>query len=493
MTINRCLDYTKANRGLRLVPKYETIDLNEATDTPIRIINTFQTNFAIRLEPWSENNGICSHIITDRGWFIENMLCLLSNAVKYSSKGNVDVRLLLTDTLQLGGDEPQTKRNSSPLTLREKEGAPRQFLRVEVQDTGIGLSDEAMQSLFNPFKQAQRLAGGTGLGLFSLAKRMEAISGSYGVSRRPDGQAGSLFWFSIPYRPDDLMSAMEDGKPLMEEDEEEGQEQDRFSVQAPLATAGRSDSSRLSREGSMRLSKAHSMESLSMRSNDSTGTNGVETGTPGTITPTGAGAGADGGSVNVSILPLNILVVDDAPSIQKMTKMLLTKKGHKVTQAVNGAEGLEMMLDNRYTSSSSASSSTAAPPDATAGGEEAIPGLGSPVFDVVLMDLQMPIMDGPEAIRRLRAAERNYAVENGITSGKSADVDLELGGGGGGEGSLKRAGVANENRQFIIALSANSDHDTMQAALEAGADLFISKPFSYVTFVEACNQNLRRR
>ena len=45
---------------------------------------------------------------------------------------------------------------------------------------------------------------GTGLGLFSLAKRVEALGGHYGVRNRPDGVQGSIFWFAIPYKPDHL-------------------------------------------------------------------------------------------------------------------------------------------------------------------------------------------------------------------------------------------------------------------------------------------------
>ncbi len=56
--------------------------------------------------------------------------------------------------------------------------------------------------LFSPFKQAQRFAGGTGLGLFSLARRVEALKGAYGVKKRRDEKQGALFWFTIPYRPD---------------------------------------------------------------------------------------------------------------------------------------------------------------------------------------------------------------------------------------------------------------------------------------------------
>eukprot|EP00969_Alexandrium_andersonii_P052145 2289758-Alexandrium_andersonii.AAC.1 len=65
------------------------------------------------------------------------------------------------------------------------------FVKVEVEDTGIGMSEEAMKNLFSAFKQAQRLAGGTGLGLFSLAKRIEALNGKCGVAARSDGQQGS--------------------------------------------------------------------------------------------------------------------------------------------------------------------------------------------------------------------------------------------------------------------------------------------------------------
>ena len=81
-------------------------------------------------------------------------------------------------------------------------------LKFEVQDTGIGLSEEAMKNLFNPFKQAQRLAGGTGLGLYSLAKRMDALGGYYGVKNRPDGKQGSVFWFAVPYKPDTATAEM---------------------------------------------------------------------------------------------------------------------------------------------------------------------------------------------------------------------------------------------------------------------------------------------
>eukprot|EP00600_Ochromonadales_sp_CCMP1393_P004255 CAMPEP_0174991676 /NCGR_PEP_ID=MMETSP0004_2-20121128/22054_1 /TAXON_ID=420556 /ORGANISM="Ochromonas sp., Strain CCMP1393" /LENGTH=520 /DNA_ID=CAMNT_0016245511 /DNA_START=1058 /DNA_END=2620 /DNA_ORIENTATION=+ len=516
MTINRCLDYTKANRGLRLVPKYETIDLNEATDTPIRIINTFQTNFAIRLEPWSENNGICSHIITDRGWFIENMLCLLSNAVKYSSKGNVDVRLLLTDTLQLGGDEPQTKRNSSPLTLREKEGAPRQFLRVEVQDTGIGLSDEAMQSLFNPFIQAQRLAGGTGLGLFSLAKRIEALQGKYGVHRRTDNQQGSVFWFTIPYHPDEV-AAKANSRTLSQKNRDDvDSDEEKNDVVGDLIIKPKrrkTSNHNMNYVGSANRYRVHPSASPTsggrihpspMLQPHSMGNRGGS----------GSGGGAGGSSSNGSkcssnnrksggfgpefkLKRLHVLIVDDAPTIQKMTKMLLTRKGHIVQIAENGVEGLEKIAVNHY--------------------------------DVVLMDLQMPVMDGIEAIRRLRDQEinRQWEVLNGSDTGSTVPLlsnlptDIETGPSVAGtlsaqlsarsESSSGRISDSSSNlsargsrshlptvitskeHQFIIALSANSDEDTIEEAIDAGADVFISKPFSYGNFTEAVGQYLHKQ
>jgi hypothetical protein len=78
---------------------------------------------------------------------------------------------------------------------------------VTVEDTGIGISDENKKKLFQAFQQAQRRAGGTGLGLFSLAKRIEALKGTFGVRDRDDGEQGSCFWFTFPYRPDIVASA----------------------------------------------------------------------------------------------------------------------------------------------------------------------------------------------------------------------------------------------------------------------------------------------
>ena len=197
MMINRCIDYTKINKGLKLMPRRETINLVEVIKMPLECMKNIQEKIAIVLNPIPSD--VCSHIITDKQWLQENLLCLLSNAVKYSSGGTVDIGVSLVSRHSLpiypnngiatssmspqksissdsdGGNVPFFQWDESfksasfakSLSAEEEEEMPATperdlFLRFDVQDMGIGLKEEAMKSLFTPFKQAQRLAGGTG-------------------------------------------------------------------------------------------------------------------------------------------------------------------------------------------------------------------------------------------------------------------------------------------------------------------------------------------
>ncbi|QUD88885.1 response regulator [Phenylobacterium montanum] len=108
------------------------------------------------------------------------ILNLLSNAIKFTEKGFVAV-------------EART------LTVDRQ----RSRLRIEVQDTGIGLSEEAKAKLFKKFQQADgsvtRRYGGTGLGLSISRQLVELMDGQIGVADRPGG--GSIFWFEIDLPP----------------------------------------------------------------------------------------------------------------------------------------------------------------------------------------------------------------------------------------------------------------------------------------------------
>jgi two-component system, sensor histidine kinase and response regulator len=110
------------------------------------------------------------------------LLNLISNAVKFTETGHVLVEI--TAGPATGG-----------------------LVRIAIEDTGIGLSAEAREKLFQKFHQADgsiaRRFGGTGLGLNISKRLVDLMEGSIGAEDRPGG--GSLFWVELPLRHADAV------------------------------------------------------------------------------------------------------------------------------------------------------------------------------------------------------------------------------------------------------------------------------------------------
>ena len=106
---------------------------------------------------------------------------LLGNAIKFTEQGAIVLRV-----------------------EREPNGpVGRERIRFAVEDTGVGIADEAIGKLFQPFSQVDssstRRYGGSGLGLSICAKLVQLMGGEYGVQSHP-GQ-GSVFWFTLDLAP----------------------------------------------------------------------------------------------------------------------------------------------------------------------------------------------------------------------------------------------------------------------------------------------------
>ncbi len=124
------------------------------------------------------------HVIGDPARFRQVLLNLVSNSLKFTAEGEVRVAY----------------------SWESAGGAPAQgLLQVAVSDTGIGISKDKVDRLFQRFAQAEgstaRRFGGSGLGL-SIAKRLvELMGGEIGV--QSEVGRGSTFWFRIPFVPAD--------------------------------------------------------------------------------------------------------------------------------------------------------------------------------------------------------------------------------------------------------------------------------------------------
>ncbi|KQW46030.1 hypothetical protein ASC77_19205 [Nocardioides sp. Root1257] len=184
MIINDILDFSKVEAGhLEL----ETIEFD-----PVRMVDEVAELVAEsagekRLELLAScTPGMPARLQGDPARLRQVLLNLASNAVKFTEAGEVVVRAEHTGrTTEWDG----SGRRTSIATVR-----------FEVRDTGIGVDTTDLTRLFDPFSQADssttRRYGGTGLGLAICRQLVEAMGGEIGVDSEL-GQ-GSTFWFSVP-------------------------------------------------------------------------------------------------------------------------------------------------------------------------------------------------------------------------------------------------------------------------------------------------------
>ncbi len=375
------------------------------------------------------------------------LINLVGNAVKFTECGEVVVRVEL-----------------------DKASSGQAFLHFSVADTGIGIPPEKQSTIFEAFSQADssitRRFGGTGLGLTICAKLVELMGGQIWVESIPG--AGATFHFSIAttviaeHRPASPLTSLAGSRVLVADDNvvnremlasllagwgarptlaASGQEAlgalhaartegdpyrvvlldsympevDGFAVadalkseSGPLggstimmiSSAGlRGDAARCRELGiSAYLTKPLSPDELLEAISTLLGR-----------APTAEKPLLTRHSLEENRRKLNILLAEDSVVNQKLAVALLNKRGHEVSVAVNGEEAVRLNEEADY--------------------------------DLILMDVQMPVMDGLEATAVIRQRE----------AGTGRHVP-------------------------IVAMTANAMPGDRERCLEAGMDGYVSKP-----------------
>ncbi|KAI9695986.1 MAG: hypothetical protein M1820_008327 [Bogoriella megaspora] len=379
-------------------------------------------------------------VMLDPSRLLQIFINLITNAIKFTQ---YEATRIVTATVEASLKRPCNNGNINffpPRSTRARAAFGSEwgsgedlYLQFSVQDTGPGLTDEEMKMLFHRFSQASPKThaqyGGSGLGLFISRELCEAQGGQIGVSSTPG--VGTTFTFYIRGRrteapATDFFTASNDHDgtdattpgelsqatpPFEHHDTRRNSVADAIRRKKSNADTT-AEGTRVKAEAFTRSSRPSSSHSL----------------------------------VHEKIPPssIHILLVEDNLVNQKVMSKQLQKVGFTVHVANHGVEALDFLLASTFAKPAASSATTNASPAATscalAKKAELKP------LSLVLMDLEMPVMDGLTCIRHVRQKQ-----EPG--------------------GEFDQAHIP------VISVTANARTEQQRDAMEAGMDAVVTKPF----------------
>jgi PAS domain S-box-containing protein len=458
--VNDVLDYSKVEAG-KLELESIDMDLRDVVEDVARLIAMQAHHKQLHVTAHVDPN-LPDRVVGDPGRVRQILLNLGGNAVKFTERGEVRIALQVTSS-----DRQQLQ------------------VRCEVRDTGIGIPPERIDKLFKPFSQLDssmtRRFGGTGLGL-SIARSLAALMGGEIHVESTVGQ-GSVFWFTATFIASAklamprLKTNLTGRRVLIVEENESN----RRTLSAQLERCGVQPASAASPQAALALiDKAHSdanpfhvaLIDQHMPGFDGAKLGGILSSDPRNrslhlVLLSSMGSRGDarrfselgfaayllkpvtqrdlndclalllGARSETSATPIvtrhqlrairareqhHLLLVDDNPVNQKVGKALLERIGYRIDLAADGIEALAAWEATSY--------------------------------DAILMDCQMPVMDGYQATREIRAREQG----------------------------LKRIP--------IIAVTAHAMAGAAEECLAAGMDAYQSKPLDRDLLVQCLNKFL---
>lgn len=189
--LNDILDFSKIEAG-KLELEAVDFDLRDTLGDMVRsvAVRAHEKNLELAIHVLPD---VPDRFIGDPGRLRQVIVNLLSNAIKFTEQGEVVL------TAQRGAEvtAPAPANRAAPPYANDNV-----VLNVSVSDTGMGIDPDRQQSIFEPFAQAHtstaRTHGGTGLGLAISSQIVEMMGGRIGVRSQPD--KGSTFHFTVPLK-----------------------------------------------------------------------------------------------------------------------------------------------------------------------------------------------------------------------------------------------------------------------------------------------------
>jgi len=171
--VNDILDLGRIEAG-KMSLHIESLNPRDVLDSTIPLVSVQATEKALNLVDDTRRQKL-PLVRADEVRFRQILLNLLSNSVKFTPQGSV--------------------------TLRSDLASHPGFLRIEVEDTGIGIPEEKREAVFQKFVQVNvaqvRRQGGSGLGLAITRKLVQLMGGEIGLDNGA-GDRGTLVWFTLP-------------------------------------------------------------------------------------------------------------------------------------------------------------------------------------------------------------------------------------------------------------------------------------------------------